>query len=223
MRVPCQEMATAGRAPLAIAAVVLVVLPDLVRSLRHLDRVGLPQRERVDGAGRPAPAGRAVTVARTHRVARDDELDGAAVALPFELFSSGCTALPMSDVKVDSRLGQVRRASIVPDRDPSDRCTQRTPWTRDATEQADALARGDGVEPRGNAYDLAADGGAAAGLVRPERAGPALAPHARPVRDPRQRGDAAADAGRSRRSRATSAGSSAGRRRMRSPRRRRPT
>ena len=34
MRMPCQQMATAGRAPLAIAAVVLVVLPDLVRSLR---------------------------------------------------------------------------------------------------------------------------------------------------------------------------------------------
>ena len=36
-------------------------------------------------------------------------------------------------------------------------------------------------------------------LVRRHRARPPLAAHARPVRDPRQRGDAAADAGRSRR------------------------
>ena len=44
-------MAAAGLAPLAIAPLGLVVLADLVFSLGHLDRLGLPERECVD---RPA-------------------------------------------------------------------------------------------------------------------------------------------------------------------------
>ena len=77
-------MAAADLAPLAIAPLVLVVLADLVFSLGHLDRLGLPERECVDRAGGPAPAGRAVAVAGAHRIAGDDNLDGTAVALPLE-------------------------------------------------------------------------------------------------------------------------------------------
>src|SRR5579859_7875163 len=77
-------MAATDRAPLAIAALVLVVLADLVLSLRHRDRLGLPERECVDRSGGPASAGGAVAIARALRVAGHGDLDGTAVALPFE-------------------------------------------------------------------------------------------------------------------------------------------
>src|SRR3978361_573807 len=81
---PCQQMAAADLAPLAIAPLVLVVLADLVPPLSHLDRLWLPERECVDRAGGPAPAGAAVAVARAHRIAGDRNPDRTAVALPFE-------------------------------------------------------------------------------------------------------------------------------------------
>src|SRR5437763_11216543 len=77
-------MAAAGLAPLPVAPVVLVVLADLVFSLGHLDRLGLPERECVDRAGGPAPARGAMTVASALRIPRDFNRDGSAVALPFE-------------------------------------------------------------------------------------------------------------------------------------------
>src|SRR5947208_14154326 len=77
-------MAAAGLAPLPVAPLVLVVLADLVFSLGHLDRLGLPERECVDRAGGPAPTGGAVAVASALRIARDDNRDSAAEALPFE-------------------------------------------------------------------------------------------------------------------------------------------
>src|SRR5712691_10388161 len=78
---PRQQMAAADLAPLPIAPLVLVVLADLVLSLGHLDRLGLPERERVDRAGGPAPAGGAMAVAGPHRVAGDLDRDSTAVAL----------------------------------------------------------------------------------------------------------------------------------------------
>src|SRR3954469_19052077 len=75
-------MAAAGLAPLPIASLVGVVLADLVLSLGDLDRLGLPERERVDRAGGPAPASFAVAVAGALRIAGDFNRDGAAVALP---------------------------------------------------------------------------------------------------------------------------------------------
>src|SRR5438477_1384180 len=77
-------MAAAGLAPLPVAPLVLVVLADLVFSLGHLDRFGLPERECVDRAGGPAPARGAVAVAGALRIPRDFNRHGAAVALPFE-------------------------------------------------------------------------------------------------------------------------------------------
>ena len=77
-------MAAADLAPLAIALLVLVVLADLVFSLGHLDRIGVPERERVDRAGGPAPAVGAMAVAGAHRLARDGNRDGTAEALPCE-------------------------------------------------------------------------------------------------------------------------------------------
>src|SRR5947208_7166224 len=67
-----------------VAPLVLFVLADLVFSLVHLDRFGLPERECVDRAGGPAPARGAVAVAGALRIPRDFNRDGAAVALPFE-------------------------------------------------------------------------------------------------------------------------------------------
>src|SRR5687767_1107244 len=83
-RVPRQQMAPAELAPLPIGPLVRVVLADLVLSLGHLDRFGLPQRECVDRTGGPAPTGSAMAIARPLGIARDDDLDGAAVALPIE-------------------------------------------------------------------------------------------------------------------------------------------
>src|SRR3954452_14476674 len=76
-------MAAAGLAPLPVGALVGVVLADLVLPLDDLDRVGGPERECVDRAGGPAPAGFAVAIAGALRIAGDDNPDGAAVALPF--------------------------------------------------------------------------------------------------------------------------------------------
>ena len=76
-------MAAADLAPLPIAPLVLVVLADLVFSLGHLDGLRLPERERVDRAGGPAPAGDAMAVASALRIACDLNRYGTAVALPF--------------------------------------------------------------------------------------------------------------------------------------------
>src|SRR5215212_5722531 len=76
-------MAAAGLTPLPVGALVGVVLADLVLPLDDLDRVGGPERECVDRAGGPAPAGLAVAVAGALRIAGDDDLDGAAIALAF--------------------------------------------------------------------------------------------------------------------------------------------
>src|SRR5215208_7216912 len=84
LRVPRQQMASAELAPLPIGPLVLVVLADLVFSMGHLDRLGLPERECVDRAGGPAPTGGAMAIAGSLGIARGDDLDGAAEALPFE-------------------------------------------------------------------------------------------------------------------------------------------
>src|SRR6476620_6504280 len=76
-------MAAADGAPLPIAPLVVVVLADLVRSLGHLDRLGLPERECIDRTGRPTSTGGAVTVASALRIPRDLNRDSAAEALPF--------------------------------------------------------------------------------------------------------------------------------------------
>src|SRR3954452_18905533 len=81
LRVPRQHMAPAYLAPLPIAPLVLVVLADLVFSLRQLDRIGAPERECVDGARRPAPAGGAMAVAGALWIARHLNRDCAAEAL----------------------------------------------------------------------------------------------------------------------------------------------
>src|SRR5947207_5766174 len=81
-------MAAADLAPLPVAPLVRVVLTDLVFSLGHLDRLGLPERECVDRAGGPAPACLAMAVAGALRIPIDFNRHGAAVTLPFEcLFS----------------------------------------------------------------------------------------------------------------------------------------
>src|SRR3954464_15689537 len=77
-------MPAADFAPLPIALFRLVVLPDELLTFGHGDGRGLPQRERVDRAGGPAPAVRAMAVARADRVARHDEPDRTTEALPLE-------------------------------------------------------------------------------------------------------------------------------------------
>src|SRR4051795_426644 len=77
-------MAAADFAPLPIALLRLVVLPDELLTFGHGDGLGLPQRERVDRAGGPAPAVRAMAVACAGRVARHDEFDRTTQALPLE-------------------------------------------------------------------------------------------------------------------------------------------
>src|SRR4051794_39693799 len=77
-------MAAADLAPLPIALLRLVVLPDELLAFGHGDGRGLPQRERVDRAGGPAPAVRAMAVASADRVTRHDELDRTTEALPRE-------------------------------------------------------------------------------------------------------------------------------------------
>jgi hypothetical protein len=82
--VPRQQMAAADLAPLPKAPLVLVVLADLVFSLGHLDRLGLPERECVDRARGSAPTRGAMAVASALRIACDDNGDSTAEALPFE-------------------------------------------------------------------------------------------------------------------------------------------
>src|SRR4051812_47795891 len=74
-RVPRQEMAAADCAPLPIALLGLVVLADEIFTCGHGDGLGLPQRERVDWAGGPAPAVRAMAVAGADRLTRHDKPD----------------------------------------------------------------------------------------------------------------------------------------------------
>src|SRR4051812_40662978 len=83
-RVPRQEMAAAHCAPLPVALLRLVVLPDELLTFGHGDGLGLPQRERVDRAGGPAPAVGAMAVTGADGVTGHDELDRAAQALPLE-------------------------------------------------------------------------------------------------------------------------------------------
>src|SRR5438105_10307201 len=83
-RMARQEMSAADLAPLAIALLGLVVLADLVFSLSHPHRLGLPEREGVDRAGGPASAVGAMAVAGAHRFTRDDDRDGAARTLAGE-------------------------------------------------------------------------------------------------------------------------------------------
>src|SRR5258706_12800805 len=66
-------MAAALRAPLAIADGRLVIGADARRAVRHFESLGFPQREGIDRAGRPVPAGIAVAVAHRYRFARDLE------------------------------------------------------------------------------------------------------------------------------------------------------
>src|SRR5262245_37200662 len=75
-------MTPTGLAPLPVGPVVRGVLLDLVLSLRHIDRLGLPERERVDRAGGPAPARLAMAVSGALRLPCDLDGDRAAVALP---------------------------------------------------------------------------------------------------------------------------------------------
>src|SRR4051794_6102995 len=77
-------MSAADLAPLPVAPLVLVVLGDLVLPLGHFDRLELPEGERVDRPGGPAPTGSAMAVAGALGIARDDNRHGAAVALPFK-------------------------------------------------------------------------------------------------------------------------------------------
>src|SRR5947207_13910776 len=79
-------MTAADLAPLPIAPLVQVVLADLVFTLGHLDRLGLPEREGVDRGGGPAPTGLAMAVASALRIARYFNRDSAAPALPLEGF-----------------------------------------------------------------------------------------------------------------------------------------
>src|SRR5437763_644180 len=96
-------MAAAGLAPLPVAPLVLVVLADLVFSLGHVDRLGLPERECVDRGGGPAPAGGAMAVASALRIAGDDNRDGAAEALPFEGLFILAHSSPSARVQGESR------------------------------------------------------------------------------------------------------------------------
>src|SRR5512133_2206278 len=77
-------MAAADFAPLPIALLRLVVLPDELLTFGHGDGLGLPQRERVDRAGGPAPAVRAMAVTRADGVTRHDEPDRTTEAPPLE-------------------------------------------------------------------------------------------------------------------------------------------
>src|SRR5512139_3570243 len=58
----------------------LVIGADVVRSLRDLNGLRLPQAEGIDRAGRPMPAGRAVAIAHRVRLTTHCELNGPAKA-----------------------------------------------------------------------------------------------------------------------------------------------
>src|SRR3954451_5168728 len=118
LRVAGEQMAAADLAPLPIAPLVLVVLADLVFSLGHLDRLGLPEREGVDGAGGPAPTCSAMAVAGALGIALDGNRDGAAVALPFvglfllaHEFSLRSSAMPNWIERLQRPGGHVRSPS----------------------------------------------------------------------------------------------------------------
>src|SRR5512133_2411944 len=112
-------MAAAGLAPLPVAPLVRVVLADLVFSLGHLDRLGLPERECVDRAGGPAPARLAMAVAGALRIPRDFNRDGAAVALPLECLLILAHEFPFARVQGESRSRLQRSGGHV--RPPSQR------------------------------------------------------------------------------------------------------
>src|SRR5215813_3305630 len=72
------EVASARLAPLAITARRLVVSADVIRSPDDLHRLGLPEREGIDGTRRPVPARLAMAVSHYCRLATDRELNCAA-------------------------------------------------------------------------------------------------------------------------------------------------
>src|SRR5882757_7560069 len=82
-RVVVEQMAATGLAPFAEAHGRLVVGADIVRTLGHLHRIGLPQAERVDRARRPVAARLAMAIAHRGRLAAHREFDGAAEAASF--------------------------------------------------------------------------------------------------------------------------------------------
>src|SRR5215216_4291880 len=77
-------MAAADCAPLPIALLRLVILADELLTFGHGHGLGIPQRERVDRAGGPAPAVRAMAVAGADGVTRHDEPDRTTETLPLE-------------------------------------------------------------------------------------------------------------------------------------------
>src|SRR6185436_18348973 len=90
-----EEVAAALPAPLAPAVRRLVVLADTRGTFRDLDGGRLPQRESIDRAGRPTPAGLTMAVAHACGLAGDAELHGSAGAFAFVrlLLGHGATFL----------------------------------------------------------------------------------------------------------------------------------
>jgi hypothetical protein len=82
------EVAAARCAPLPVAPLCFGKAADLVLSADHPNRIWFPERERIDPARRPVPAGVTVAVADGHRCTGDLELHCAA-----EAGSSQCQAL----------------------------------------------------------------------------------------------------------------------------------
>src|SRR4030095_12570642 len=75
-----ENVTAAGLALLAIALRRVVVRADVFRALGYPQRIGLPERKGIDGAGRPTAAGFAVAITHRHRVADDGEPDSATKA-----------------------------------------------------------------------------------------------------------------------------------------------
>src|SRR5438094_7402681 len=75
-----KHMASTGLAPFAVAHRGLVVGADVIGTLGDLDRRGLPEAERVDGARGPVTARLAMAVPHGERLAANRELDGTAKA-----------------------------------------------------------------------------------------------------------------------------------------------
>src|SRR5689334_12177682 len=86
-----EKMPAAHAAELAIAALRLAVSADVALPARHLDCIGLPQRERIDGRRRPAAARCAMTISGGDGLAFDRDLHGTAETASFvrrhDLFS----------------------------------------------------------------------------------------------------------------------------------------